>query len=169
MKIRVQGWYTIFLFLYGRLLRWIYARLCNFSSLTMWTLFYFNSMLKRLDKKKIFTPVLCVKKLFEHFRYIKKNVWKQAAWSFMHNILNESHKTILEKLIQNLKCFLFHAKFIFKTPLIIVKISNICSIYMYIGYPKLLKPWKWISIIQYNCFPIIIRPIISHPLKSHSH
>lgn len=45
---------------------------------------------------------------------------------FKHNIFNESHKTILEKLIQNsnLKCFLFHAKFIFKTPLIIVKISN---------------------------------------------
>lgn len=90
---------------------------------------------------------------------------------FKHNIFNESHKTILEKLIQNsnLKCFLFHAKFIFKTPLIIIKISNICSIYMYIGYPKSLKPWKWISIIQYNCFPIIIRPIISPPLKSHSH
>lgn len=31
---------------------------------------------------------------------------------FKHNIFNESHKTILEKLIQNsnLKCFLFHAK-----------------------------------------------------------
>lgn len=106
----------------------------------------------------MFTPGICVKKLFEHSRYKKKDIWKQAAWSFKHNIFNESHKTILEKLIQNLKFFLFHAKFIFKTPLIIVKISNI---YMYIGYPKLLKPWKWISIIQYNCFPIIIRPIIS--------
>lgn len=63
---------------------------------------------------------------------------------FKYNIFNELYKIILEKLIQNLnlKCFLFYVKFIFKIFLIIIKILNICFIYMYIEYLKLLKFWK---------------------------